>query len=131
MCGVFFTRFFTKKNYIDRCAKIKKQRKKMSTQVQGTLLDVLKKKMRQTKEEMEKYKDECGDYHKRLQVEMLRREEVRKFPIFSVTPRILASSTYTRLREIFFRFYLFLRKTRMRYYACVCACIVQYDVFFY
>ena len=51
--------------------------KKMTTQIQGgTLLDVLKKKMRQTKEEMEKYKDECGDYHKRLQVEMLRREEV-------------------------------------------------------
>lgn len=48
----------------------------MSTQVQGTLLDVLKKKMRQTKEEMEKYKDECEDYHKRLQVEVLRREEV-------------------------------------------------------
>lgn len=47
-----------------------------SAQVQGTLLDVLKKKMRQTKEEMEKYKDECEDYHKRLQVEVLRREEV-------------------------------------------------------
>ena len=48
----------------------------MSTQVQGTLLDVLKKKMRQTKEEMEKYKDECDEYQKRLQVEVLRREEV-------------------------------------------------------
>lgn len=48
----------------------------MSTQVQGTLLDVLKKKMRQTKEEMEKYKDECEEYHKRLQVEVMRREEV-------------------------------------------------------
>lgn len=44
---------------------------------QGTILDVLKKKMRQTKEEMEKYKDECEDYHKRLQVEIMRREEVR------------------------------------------------------
>nr|CAD7393217.1 unnamed protein product [Timema cristinae] len=43
---------------------------------QGTLLDVLKKKMRQTKEEMEKYKDECEEYHKRLQVEIMRREEV-------------------------------------------------------
>ncbi|CAB3359043.1 Hypothetical predicted protein [Cloeon dipterum] len=42
---------------------------------QGTLLDVLKKKMRQTKEEMEKYKDECEEYHKKLQVEVMRREE--------------------------------------------------------
>ncbi|KAK1127482.1 hypothetical protein K0M31_004017 [Melipona bicolor] len=48
----------------------------MSGQVQGTLLDVLKKKMRQTKEEMEKYKDECEEYQKRLQVEVIRREEV-------------------------------------------------------
>jgi len=47
----------------------------MSAQVQGTLLDVLKKKMRQTKEEMEKYKDECEEYQRRLQVEVIRREE--------------------------------------------------------
>lgn len=32
--------------------------------------------MRQTKEEMEKYKDECEEYQKRLQVEVIRREEV-------------------------------------------------------
>lgn len=44
---------------------------------QGSLLDVLKKKMRQTKEEMEKYKDECEEYHKKLQIENMRREEVR------------------------------------------------------
>lgn len=43
---------------------------------QGTLLDVLKKKMKQTKEEMEKYKEECEEYHKRLQYEINRREEV-------------------------------------------------------
>lgn len=50
---------------------------KMTTNIQqGTILDVLKKKMRQTKEEMEKYKEECEDYHKRLQVEVMRREEV-------------------------------------------------------
>lgn len=49
----------------------------MTTNVQqGTLLDVLKKKMRQTKEEMEKYRDECEEFHKRLQVEIMRREEV-------------------------------------------------------
>lgn len=33
--------------------------------------------MRQTKEEMEKYKDECEEYQKRLQLESRRREEVR------------------------------------------------------
>jgi len=49
----------------------------MTTSIpQGTLLDVLKKKMRQTKEEMEKYKDECEEFHKRLQLEVVRREEV-------------------------------------------------------
>lgn len=52
----------------------------MTTNIpQGTLLDVLKKKMRQTKEEMEKYKDECEEYHKRLQLEVVRREEVSDF----------------------------------------------------
>ena len=47
------------------------------TQVQGSnLLDVLKKKMRQTKEEMEKYKEESEDMGRKLQVEICRREEV-------------------------------------------------------
>merc|ERR1712032_11765 len=46
------------------------------TQVQGSnLLDVLKKKMRQTKEEMEKYKEESEDMGRKLQVEICRREE--------------------------------------------------------
>jgi len=46
------------------------------TQVQGNnLLDVLKKKMRQTKEEMEKYKEESEDMARKLQVEIMRREE--------------------------------------------------------
>lgn len=49
---------------------------------QGTLLDVLKKKMRQTKEEMEKYKDECEEFHKKLQMEVMRREEVSFFISF-------------------------------------------------
>lgn len=48
---------------------------------QGTLLDVLKKKMRQTKEEMEKYKDECEEFQKRLQGEVIRREEVSSNPL--------------------------------------------------
>lgn len=56
-------------------------------QQSGTLLDVLKKKMRQTKEEMEKYKDECEEFHKKLQGEVMRREEVsdqflRQFSFF-------------------------------------------------
>ncbi|KAJ3661743.1 hypothetical protein Zmor_006130 [Zophobas morio] len=42
---------------------------------QGSLLDVLKKKMGQTKEEMERYKDECEEYNKRLHAECMRREE--------------------------------------------------------
>ena len=47
-------------------------------QQQGGLLDVLKKKMRQTKEEMEKYKDECEELQKKLHLEIMRREEVRE-----------------------------------------------------
>lgn len=53
------------------------RRNMMANVPQGAILDVLKKKMRQTKEEMEKYKEECEEYHKRLQVEINRREEVR------------------------------------------------------
>lgn len=56
----------------------------MTTNIpQGTLLDVLKKKMRQTKEEMEKYKDECEEFQKRLQGEILRREDVSYLPYIS------------------------------------------------
>lgn len=47
-----------------------------NVQHSGNILDVLKKKMRQTKEEMEKYKDECDEFVKRLQLEVKRREEV-------------------------------------------------------
>ena len=48
-----------------------------SNTVQGSnILDVLKKKMRQTKEEMEKYKEESEDMGRKLQVEICRREEV-------------------------------------------------------
>ena len=48
-----------------------------SNTVQGSnILDVLKKKMRQTKEEMEKYKEESEDMARKLQVEITRREEV-------------------------------------------------------
>merc|ERR1711884_223854 len=51
-------------------------RRSRMAQVQGNnLLDVLKKKMRQTKEEMEKYKEESEDMARKLQVEICRREE--------------------------------------------------------
>ena len=47
------------------------------TQVQGSnILDVLKKKMRQTKEEMEKYKEDSDDLTRKLSAEVVRREEV-------------------------------------------------------
>ena len=49
----------------------------MSQQQGGTLLDVLKKKMRQTKEEAERSKEELEEMQKRLQIEIVRREEVR------------------------------------------------------
>lgn len=53
----------------------------MSSQ-QGTLLDVLKKKMRQTKEEAEKYQEEAEEYRKKLQIEIRRREEVSLVPFY-------------------------------------------------
>ena len=48
--------------------------------VQGSnILDVLKKKMRATKEECEKFKE---DLQRKLQVEISRREEVSFFNLF-------------------------------------------------
>ena len=88
----------------------------MSTQVQGTLLDVLKKKMRQTKEEMEKYKDECEEYQKRLQVEVIRREEVSEkitsWPYLFQFHRTRISSTDIKflvedMFQVFLSFHLF------------------------
>jgi len=50
----------------------------MTANVQGSnVLDVLKKKMRATKEESEKYKEDCEDLQRKLQVEIMRREEVK------------------------------------------------------
>ena len=66
-------------------------RRSRMAQVQGNnLLDVLKKKMRQTKEEMEKYKEESEDMARKLQVEIRRREEVSSRHIIylcSLSPR--------------------------------------------
>lgn len=53
----------------------------MSNNVQGaSILDVLKKKMRATKEECEKYQEECEDLKKKLHSETIRREEVNIKP---------------------------------------------------
>ncbi len=45
-------------------------------QTQGTLLEVLKKKMRAMKDELEAAKETTDDYQQRLQEEIRRREEV-------------------------------------------------------
>ena len=59
----------------------------MTANVQGSnILDVLKKKMRATKEECEKYKEEAEDLQRKLQVEISRREEVS----FARPPAILS-----------------------------------------
>ena len=50
--------------------------------VQGSnILDVLKKKMRATKEECEKFKEDAEDLQRKLQVEISRREEVSFFKL--------------------------------------------------
>lgn len=51
-----------------------------NVQVQGSnVLDVLKKKMRATKEESEKSKEEAEELQRKLQVEVMRREEVTNY----------------------------------------------------
>lgn len=73
----------------------------MTTNIQqGTLLDVLKKKMRQTKEEMEKYKDECEEYQNRLQGEVIRREEVSANSIIYTILHSLLPILYTPKRKL-------------------------------
>ena len=56
---------------------------------QGTLLDVLKKKMRQTKEEAERFQEEAEEYRKKLQIEIRRREEVSCLVIYGVCVFVL------------------------------------------
>lgn len=70
----------------------------MAMQVQGTILDVLKKKMRQTKEEMEKYKDDCDEYQKRLQMEVMRREEVSCVECYFFSPHLSVNITHIYIR---------------------------------
>ena len=101
------------------------------TQVQGSnLLDVLKKKMRQTKEEMEKYKEESEDMGRKLQVEICRREEVsnrerelgaRVNPVIAgisarISPRATwpdkANPSHTRMSE-FYALSPFLKSTTL------------------
>lgn len=48
----------------------------MSSGQGATLLEVLKKKMTQTRDELEKKRDECDELKRQLNEEMRRREEV-------------------------------------------------------
>ena len=64
----------------------------------NNLLDVLKKKMRQTKEEMEKYKEESEDMARKLQVEIRRREEVR--PVTGCPTWHLHTATAPTIRTV-------------------------------
>ena len=59
----------------------------MTANVQGSnILDVLKKKMRATKEECEKFKEEAEDLQRKLGVEINRREDVKPFVLTSFLP---------------------------------------------
>jgi len=49
-----------------------------STMQQGSFLDVLKKKIRQTKEECEKFEEEAEEYKKKYLLEVRKREEVSR-----------------------------------------------------
>ena len=53
----------------------------MTTIQQGTLLEVLKKKMRSMKEELEVAKEAADEAQARLQEEIRRREEVRNLTL--------------------------------------------------
>jgi len=68
---------------------------------QGSLLDVLKKKMRQTKDEMERSKDECEELQKKLHMEVMRREEV------SLWNSILSSNSNYRFHVAFLKYHQF------------------------
>ena len=48
----------------------------MATHTQGSMLDILKKKMRQAKEEMENARDSAEEAEKRHALEIRRREDV-------------------------------------------------------
>jgi hypothetical protein len=51
----------------------------MAHHTQGSMLDILKKKMRQAKEEMENARDSAEEAEKRHALEIKRREDVRFF----------------------------------------------------
>ena len=65
--------------------------------VQGSnILDVLKKKMRATKEECEKFKEDAEDLQRKLQVEISRREEVSFFLTY-LTRKLVENSLQSSL----------------------------------
>ena len=84
------------------------------TAVQGSnILDVLKKKMRQTKEEMEKYKEEGEDMQRKLQVEIMRREEVSR----------TRTSPSTRLADVVIQIRSWRFSLKMGLSVCLSVCL--------
>ena len=70
--------------------------------VQGSnILDVLKKKMRATKEECEKFKEDAEDLQRKLQVEISRREEVSFFLTYLTRKLVETASNQPLLRSIY------------------------------
>ena len=64
----------------------------MTANVQGSnILDVLKKKMRATKEECEKFKEEAEDLQRKLGVEINRREDVKICAFFKFDVEVIFS----------------------------------------
>ena len=70
--------------------------------VQGSnILDVLKKKMRATKEECEKFKEDAEDLQRKLQVEISRREEVSFFLTYLTRKLVETASNQPLLRSVY------------------------------
>lgn len=84
----------------------------MTTIQQGTLLEVLKKKMRSMKEELEVAKEAAEEAQARLQEEVRRREEVRNLTsvymcqIFWALNSLFTFLKLARYREKLLRHYL-------------------------
>ena len=67
----------------------------MTANVQGSnILDVLKKKMRATKEECEKFKEEAEDLQRKLLVEIGRREDVNVASFLTIDDPHFVSTSF-------------------------------------
>lgn len=69
----------------------------MAHHTQGSMLDILKKKMRQAKEEMENARDSAEEAEKRHALEIKRREDVRT--VLSIVERWRARSKGEQERQ--------------------------------